>query len=102
MITTQFEVSGIKFRFEQFTKAQVARGDRLTLKLEPTNQFDPNAIAVYKGDVQIGYVPRSHTKHIRDDLKARPEDIGCTVDAAWRAGCWVVVNIKDDNEQTAK
>ena len=48
MKTFQFEVVGAKFRAADFAQAEVTRGDRLTLKPE-ANQYDPLAIAVYKG-----------------------------------------------------
>jgi len=97
MKTTQFEVAGTKYRPTEFKAAQINRGDRLTLKLEPTNKHDPLAIAVYKGDIQIGYVPRSHNAQLHEALKSQPDDVGCCVDAAWVNGCWVVVNIKEQN-----
>lgn len=102
MKTFQFEVVGAKFRAADFAQAEVTRGDRLTLKPEPTNQYDPLAIAVYKGETHIGYVPRTHNKDrlLHEALKERPQEVGCCVDAAWKLGCWVVVNIKDDNEPT--
>lgn len=99
MKTQQFEVAGVKFRAKAFEDAKVARGDRLTLKLEPDNKYDPKAIAIYKGEHHIGYVPRSHNRQIYEDIAAQVEH-GVCVDAAWKLGCWVVVNIKDDNEPT--
>ena len=35
-------------------------GDRLGVKLEPSNQEDKGAVAVYKGDSKIGYVKQVH------------------------------------------
>lgn len=86
----------------QYQQAQVTRGDRLRLKFEPTNQHDPFAIAIYKGEAHIGYVPRTHNRDrtLHEALKDRPHEVGCCVDAAWKAGCWVIVNIKENNEPT--
>lgn len=102
MKTFQFEIAGIKFRAADYDRAQVTRGDRLTLRPEPTNKYDPLAIAVYKGEVQIGYVPRTHNRDrtLHEALKTRPAEVGCCVDAAWKMGAWVVVNIKENNELT--
>jgi len=102
MKTFQFEIAGIKFRAANYEKAQVTRGDRLNLKLEPTNQHDPFAIAIYKGEAHIGYVPRTHNRDrtLHEALKTRPSEVGCCVDAAWKMGCWVIVNIKENNEPT--
>lgn len=96
----QFEVAGVKFHAAHFAQAQVTRGDRLTLRLEPTNPHDPLAIAIYKDEAHIGYVPRTHNKDrtLHEALNQRPQEVGCCVDAAWKGGCWVVVNIKEDQE----
>lgn len=39
---------------------RLSKGDLLLMEEEPTNQYDPNAVAVFTSDdrVQIGYVPR--------------------------------------------
>ena len=102
MKTHQFEVAGVKFRAKAFKDAEVARGDRLTLKREPENKYDPKAIAVYKGEHHIGYVPRTHNQALGEDMN---REHGVCVDAVWKLGCWVVVNIKDDEapgEEKAK
>lgn len=98
MKTTQFEVAGVKFRTADFRKAQVNRGDRLTLKPEPDNKHDPLAIAILKDGIQIGYVPRTHNQQIHEAVTKRPDDVGCCVDAAWASGCWVVVNIREETD----
>ena len=98
MKTFQFLVAGTKFRMAEYRTANPIRGDRLTLVLEPTNKHDPLAIAVYKGDIQIGYVPRSHNAQLHEALKSQPDDVGCCVEAAGVNGGWVVVNIKEQNE----
>lgn len=33
-------------------------GQNLSLKAEPTNPYDKNAVAVYMEDIQLGYVPK--------------------------------------------
>jgi hypothetical protein len=98
MKTFQFEIAGTKFRMAAYKQAQVTRGDRLTLVPEPGNQYDPKAIKVMKGDLHIGYVPKTHNKQIHEDVTQRPAELGCCVDAAWASGAWVVVNIKDDSD----
>jgi hypothetical protein len=40
-------------------------GQNLFLVPEPDNHVDKNAIAVYRGDTRIGYVPRVQTDEIR-------------------------------------
>jgi len=58
----EFSLAGVSFRRENFQQAALVPGDLLTLKREPENKFDPNAIAVYKGALHIGYVPSEWTR----------------------------------------
>jgi hypothetical protein len=43
---------------EIIKKLQYKFGAPLILKREPELKYDPNAVAVYRGDQQLGYVPR--------------------------------------------
>lgn len=43
-------------------------GDRLELKQEKSNQFDPNAVAVYDGLQQIGYLYRGIGQDMSNDF----------------------------------
>ena len=101
MKTFQFQVAGTKFRMTEYRIANPIRGDRLTLILEPINEHDPLAVKIMKGEHHIGYVPRTHNKDqmLQEALRDRPQEVGCCVDAAWASGCWVVVNIKEQNEE---
>ena len=96
----QFELAGISHRHKDYARANVQRGDVLKLQCEPTNKFDPDAIMVFKGDIQIGYVPRTHTLPIKAAVLS--ERATCLADAVWPRGCWVSVNIKpkETNEPT--
>ena len=40
----------------------VKQGDILSYKPERDNEFDPQAIAVYKGDLKIGYIKKVHNR----------------------------------------
>lgn len=37
---------------------------------EPTNEYDPNAMAVYIDGLQVGYVPQGSTAHVRKILRS--------------------------------
>jgi hypothetical protein len=52
-------VAGVTFRPQALPKACFAKGSALTLRAEPSNPADPNAVAVYDGSgkTQVGYVP---------------------------------------------
>lgn len=57
--TIEFYVAGIFYSgYEGYAK-KLEAGTPLQLVLEPTNQFDPDAIAVYCDGYRIGYVPNS-------------------------------------------
>lgn len=45
-------------------------GERLCLNPEPTNQFDPNAVAIYTAgmEAKIGYIPRYLAKDVKELL----------------------------------
>lgn len=52
IVGTQF--TGVSENFMQSLKP----GQELLLVREPTNQFDPMAVAVYAGTTRIGYIPK--------------------------------------------
>ena len=37
-------------------------GDELIFKLDPSNQFDPDAVLIFKGELEIGYIKKIHCK----------------------------------------
>jgi len=39
---------------------ELAVGVRLSLRAEPDNPYDPEAVAMYYADRKIGYLPRKH------------------------------------------
>ena len=47
---------------------------KLELQAEPNNKYDPQAIAVYADNLQVGYIPKDGTAAIhafRGDIKAK-------------------------------
>ena len=89
----QFEVAGVRHHLQDFVRAKVGRGDPLTLKLEPENKYDVHAIAVYAGDIQIGYVPRTHNQLIKGAVNEGR--VRCIVNIVWEAGCWALLSVYD-------
>ena len=87
----QFEVVGVRFHAEAFKEAQVVRGDRVTLRPEPENPYDRFAIAVYKEERRVGYVPRHYTGQIHKAI-ADKIDYDVCVESAWGMGFTVTVN----------
>ena len=49
---------------------RLKRGSEVSLVPEPTNEHDPNAIAVYINGKQVGYVPADETEEVRQYLAA--------------------------------
>ena len=43
-------------------------GVQVTLKSEPENPYDPNAVSIYYKDTKLGYVPRAKNVFISDLL----------------------------------
>ena len=46
----------------QIGKGVVKKGDTLTYKAEPSNEYDDKAIALYKDDLKIGYIKKIHNR----------------------------------------
>lgn len=49
----------------------VSEGDELRWEREKTNEYDPNAVKVFKGDRFIGYVKKIHNKVFYSNLKGK-------------------------------
>ena len=56
--------------------SSLAVGQQLTRVREPLNEYDPDAVAVYRGKDKLGYVPRAE-----NSVVARMLDRGESVEA---------------------
>lgn len=68
-------IAGMHYR--KLTKEQVEAitpWTEVTLKRERDNKYDPRAVAVYCGDLHIGYIPMKYNKSIAN-LMDTNEDI---------------------------
>lgn len=54
-----YSIVGMNFRGTEDVVRKLAGGEPLKLVREPGNKFDKNAVAVWMGDVCLGYVPRT-------------------------------------------
>lgn len=52
------DIAGISYR--KLDKTCLEVGDRLRVLFEPNNEFDKNAVAVYKDDLHLGYIKIVH------------------------------------------
>lgn len=58
------EVCGLSHA--KFPSDMLQNGETLTWKLEKNNQFDRYAVAVYKGDIRLGYIKIIHNRVFHD------------------------------------
>ena len=65
-------VAGAVHRPQALTSELAAPGRALSLRPEPSNEYDPNAVAVYDAArrVQAGYVPADVAPSLRGDEQA--------------------------------
>ncbi|HTV91131.1 MAG TPA: HIRAN domain-containing protein, partial [Verrucomicrobiae bacterium] len=55
---------GVSFEGRQDTIAGLRVDTELVLERQPANEFDPNAIGVYYGALQLGFVRKQIAKHL--------------------------------------
>jgi single-stranded-DNA-specific exonuclease len=58
------KIVGVSFEGRQDTIAGLRVGTELVLERQPVNEFDPNAIAVRYGALQLGFVRKQIAKHL--------------------------------------
>jgi single-stranded-DNA-specific exonuclease len=58
------KIVGVSFEGRQDTIAGLRVGTELVLERQPANEFDPNALAVYYGALQLGFVRKQIAKHL--------------------------------------
>lgn len=61
-----FNVAGMRYWDGAKVISKLKPGKRLRLVAEPHNPADPNAVAIYRKDVKLGYIPRD-----QNDLAAQ-------------------------------
>ncbi|EIW19506.1 MULTISPECIES: HIRAN domain-containing protein [Pelosinus] len=54
-------------------KIPLQKGEILRLELEPSNHYDPDAVAVYKDNYKIGYIPMYYSKAVGEAIKGNLE-----------------------------
>ena len=80
----EFYIAGVQFHDSDRVKDKMKMGDELTMRPEPTNEYDPNAVGlVYNNnktedDCFIGYVPAKISAEVAVALEISDEVI-CTL-----------------------
>ncbi len=85
-IVREFNIAGVrhcnvcngKADEECTIQIELIKGDRLKLTLEPKNDKDPYAVAVYKATHKVGYIPSNYCKQVFGALKEGRE-VECTI-----------------------
>jgi hypothetical protein len=55
------EIAGIS-KYTPLPKGTIEIGDKLRFETEPKNLYDPEAVKVFKGDLELGYIKKVHCK----------------------------------------
>jgi len=63
-IFPDFAVRGVTFENRQEIIAELSENTPLELSPEPSNPYDPNAVAILFEGKKIGYVPRKYASYI--------------------------------------
>ena len=100
MKTTEFDsaIAGVRYHKEQYLKAAVAKGDVLVLEAEPLNEYDSYAIKVLKGEMLLGYIPRTYNLAIHEAVTTTPEAVTCTVTFATSSVCAIRVRLAETED----
>jgi hypothetical protein len=91
LLTTH--IAGIMHQDPEAIFDAISEGDILQLKREPANKYDKLAIAVWRGTIKCGYVPRE-----KNEVIANLMDAGKTVFAKagnidWEDDNWMTIDI---------
>ena len=70
-----FNVAGMHYWDGATVLDKLKPGKKLRLVAEPRNRHDPNAVAIYRKDVKIGYVPRANNAMIAQLLRFGHHDV---------------------------
>lgn len=83
--TMNLNLVGIQYRdnYEELME-NLEEGMKVVLKPEPTNEFDPNALAFYYNDEVIGYLPKKDQPFAHIFMaKGQIEATICNIDEQW-------------------
>lgn len=60
-VLSSFHIAGFQYGDGALVLSELRPGELLSLQPEPDNPHDPEAVAIYRGDVRLGYVPAGET-----------------------------------------
>lgn len=63
-LLNKFYVAGFQYYEGPSVISEIQPGETLKLAVDPDNDYDKFAVAIYRNEVMLGHVPRSDNKHI--------------------------------------
>ena len=83
------KIAGVKFRQSELGELYEEDWNEVlvNIKPEPTNKFDPNAIAIYANDIHIGYIPALIAPHINNLLVEQKFECALVYLTEGKRGC---------------
>jgi HIRAN domain len=67
---TSFPIAGFQHHDDQAALAELQPGTALTLRAQPDNPHDPNAVEILHGALKLGYVPRFCNRQLSELLQS--------------------------------
>lgn len=72
---TDFDIAGMRYWDGATVLSKLKPGKKLSLVAEPHNPADPDAVAIYRKDVKLGYVPHDQNFLIAQLLRFGHNDV---------------------------
>lgn len=69
-----YSIAGINFRQLDYTFIGPFEG---TVRIEPDNQYDQYAVAIYRGRKKVGYIPKKDSRYVHDKIIEQGEKVNC-------------------------
>lgn len=70
-----FNIAGMRYWDGATVLGKLKPGKRLRLVAEPQNPYDHDAVALYRKDVKLGYVPKARNSLIAQMIRFGHEDV---------------------------
>ena len=94
-----FNVAGMRYWDGAKVISKLKPGKRLRLVAEPHNPADPNAVAIYRKDVKLGYIPRDQNDLAAQLLRFGHDDVVDKKAETWnqvRVGLYMTDKVKGE------
>ena len=84
-----YSIVGMQFRNADWLHKEPPKDPAVTLKREPSNKYDTNAIQVWADDQHVGYIPKKDNVGLSKSMDKDGKDIAGVFlsQERWLAGC---------------